>query len=41
MVVTFIQELVLLWNGEKVKSDVQKASKRNMVSLVTIGGYVQ
>ena len=27
-------------NGEKVKSDMQKAPKRNMVSLVTIGGYV-
>ncbi len=28
-------------NGEKVKSDIQKAPKRNLVSLVTIGGYVQ
>lgn len=28
-------------NGEKVKNDMQKAPKRNMVSLVTIGGYVK
>ena len=28
-------------SGEKVKNDMRKTPKRNLVSLVTIGGYVQ